>query len=205
MSMRHPRPRRLIGAVVSVLVVAAVALGLVPATLEGGAQHGLQASVVASTRGPLCSNSCDAGSSVWEFIYVSNGNPIISASDGQFASRESLHNAFVVTSVEQRIFVDGDEYSDATFTPPPSETPRSWAGHWPSTLKCTPAPDTSPCTIIGSPAVVPGEQAAVLFAGWGHSPGEPNGKYVFRYTVHGTLNGEPVDVSASSKPIVMTD
>ena len=58
-----------------------------------------------------------------------------------------------------------------------------------STLKC-PA-GTDPCTLIGNPAVVPGEQAAVLFAGWGHASGEPNGKYVFRYTVHGTLNGEP--------------
>jgi hypothetical protein len=59
--------------------------------------------------------------------------------------------------------------------------------------------------VIASPAVVPGEQAAVLFAGWGHGPGEPNGRYVFRYTVHGTLNDEPVDVTASSVPISMTD
>jgi len=35
--------------------------------------------------------------------------------------------------------------------------------------------------------------------------GEPNGTYVFTYVVHGTLNGTPGDLEASSKPIVMTD
>ena len=45
----------------------------------------------------------------------------------------------------------------------------------------------------------------MFFPGWGHAPGEPNGKYVFEFTVHGTLNGTPIDVSASSKPILMTD
>ena len=43
------------------------------------------------------------------------------------------------------------------------------------------------------------------YTGWIHAVGEPNGKYVFRYTVHGTLNGTPVDLTASSPPIVMTD
>jgi hypothetical protein len=204
MSMRHPRPRRMVGATAFLAVVAVAALALVPTALEGGTQHGLQASVVGSTRGPLCVSSCGE-STVWEFIYVSNGNQIVSATDGQFDGRDTLHNSFIVTSVDQRIFVDGDEYSDATFYPPPNESPRSWADHWPMTLKCTPFPDTSPCTGIGKPAVVPGEQAAVLFAGWGHASGEPNGKYVFRYTVHGTLNGKPVDVSGSSVPIKMTD
>jgi len=45
----------------------------------------------------------------------------------------------------------------------------------------------------------------VIYAGWQHAVGEPNGKYVFQYTVHGTLNGAPVDVTASSQPIFMTN
>jgi len=33
---------------------------------------------------------------------------------------------------------------------------------------------------------------------------EPNGWYVFKYTIHGTLNGNAVDLTASSPPIKMT-
>jgi hypothetical protein len=62
-----------------------------------------------------------------------------------------------------------------------------------------------PCGLVGSPAILPGENTAAVYTGWIHAVGEPNGKYVFRYTVHGTLNGTPVDLTASSPPIVMTD
>jgi hypothetical protein len=180
-------------------MVAVGGLVLVPTASETSASDGLQGSVAATTRGPL-----STGGTVWDFIYVSNANPLTSAIDGQFRARDTLHNAFVVNSVEEHIFVDGVDTFDNTFTPPPNEFPRTWAGHWPSTLHC---PDnfTDPCNVIASPAVVPGEQATVLFAGWGHGPGEPNGRYVFRYTVHGTLNGAPVDVTANSVPISMTD
>ncbi len=190
------------------LGVAAVALAVVPAALEGSVNNGLKAFVTESTGGPLTTcpaNVCATGNLVWNFIYVSNGNRIVDANDGQFDSRDTLHNAFIVNSVEQHVFVDGQPYVSDTYYPPPNEYPRSWADHWPMTLKCTPPPDTSPCTIIGTPAVVPGEQAAVLFAGWDHGVGELNGTYVFNYTVHGTLNGDPVELTASSKPIKMTD
>jgi hypothetical protein len=205
MNLRWFRRRAAARVVVLAGIVAAVALAVAPVAFESSSSNGLRAFVVASTEGPLstCTGTCNSPNTVWEFIYVSNGNEIVSTLDGQFDSRDTLHNAFLVSSVEQRIFVDGEDTGSATYYPPPNEYPRSWADHWPSTLKC-PA-GTDPCTLIGSPAVVPGEQAAVLFAGWGHASGEPNGKYVFRYTVHGTLNGEPVDVTASSKPIFMTD
>lgn len=178
-------------------LIAGVALVLIPVALESSGDDGLRGFVAASTGGPLTT-----GGVVWNFIYVSNENPLTSANDGQFRARDTLHNAFVVESVELHIFVDGAEYFSGTFYPPPNEYPRSWAGHWPSTLKC---PDIGSCNVIGSPAVVPGERAAVLFAGWGHAAGEPNGKYVFKYTVHGTLNGIPVEVTARSQPISMTD
>ena len=184
-------------------VFAGLALAFVPAAMESPAADSLQASVESSTRGPLttCGN-CSTPNVVWNFIYVSNGNRLTSAIDGQFAARDTLRNAFVVSNVESHIFVDGVDYSSDTYYPPPNEYPRTWAGHWPSTLRC---PSTGPCTVIGSPAVVPGEEVAVLYAGWGHGAGELNGKYVFKYTVHGTLNGTPIDLSASSRPIFMTD
>jgi hypothetical protein len=88
-------------------------------------------------------------------------------------------------------------------TPPPSPSPRTYAGHWPSTVRCSAAP-ADPC-VVETPAVVPGEVAEVVFTGWTHAEGEPNGTYVFRYAVHGTLNGAPVVLTASSRPIEMTD
>jgi hypothetical protein len=39
---------------------------------------------------------------------------------------------------------------------------------------------------------------------WFHGSDEPTGSYVFRFTLHGTLNGAPVDLTASSKSIQMT-
>ena len=34
---------------------------------------------------------------------------------------------------------------------------------------------------------------------------EPNGTYVFRYTIHGTQNGAPVELTATTPPIEMID
>jgi hypothetical protein len=58
---------------------------------------------------------------------------------------------------------------------------------------------------VGSnPAVLPGEEASVFWTGWGHGDAEPNGTYIFKFTIHGTLNGTPVTLTASAPPIVMT-
>jgi hypothetical protein len=188
-------------------IVAGLALAFVPTATESSTDSGLQASVGASTRGPLCTGDCASLNTVWHLIYVSNGNPIESANDGQFRARDTLHNTFVVSSVDETVFVDGEQYGAVTtWTPPPFPTPAAFTGYaarWTETVQC---PSTGPpCNEVRSPAVLPGEKTAVLFLGWGHGPGEPNGKYVFEYTVHGTLNGSPVDVTTSSKPIFMTD
>jgi transposase len=34
-----------------------------------------------------------------------------------------------------------------------------------------------------------GENTSILYTGWAHWNAEPNGTYVFRFTIHGTLNG----------------
>jgi hypothetical protein len=51
---------------------------------------------------------------------------------------------------------------------------------------------------------IPGEEVVVHYVGWAHGSDEPNGTYVFTFTIHGTLNGTPVVLRASSPPIVMT-
>jgi hypothetical protein len=178
-------------------LVAGLALAVGVTASGGSVSNRLFAYVVPANTGPL-----RVGDAVWTYVYVANLNrpPNVSA------SRMTLPGAFVVENVNQRIFVDGSLYSDFTFNPPPNVNPGlpSFAGRWPMTVTC-PAGTSPPCVTIGKPAVIPGENEVVLFPGWVHGPGEPNGTYVFRYTVHGTLNGIPTDLVASSQPIEMVD
>ena len=195
---------RLVAAAVAVGAIAA-ALVFVPAAIESTSSNGLFAYVLAGTRGPLTTcTTQNCGSTVWHYVYVVNVNPITNA--GGASTRETLPNSFVVSSVSQTIFVDGVLHPefDATYTPAPSPNIRSWAGHWPTTVKCQTGAPPDPCNEIHNPAVIPGEDTSILYAGWTHGAEEPDGTYVFRYTVHGTLNGVPVDVAASSPPIQMT-
>jgi hypothetical protein len=185
----------------------AVGLAVVPTASETATNDGLSASVVPTTRAPLpaCTlPNCTVENTVWQFVHVSNTNRFEPA-PGTFRNRTTIVNAFVVTSVDAEVLVDGAHYTDFTIYPPPNATDvlsRNWAGHWPATVTC---PATGECNVVTNPAIVPGEDTAAVYTGWIHAVGEPNGVYVFRYTVHGTLNGDPVDLSASSPPIVMTD
>ena len=202
MSRWHPRA---LGAVAFLGVVAAVALTVVPATLESSATAGLQASVSTTNRGPVapCSGTdCTTANTTWNFVYVANRNPLTNA-DGA-TDRNTVPNSFVITSVDQTIFVDGVETYSATYTPPPDAFIPAYSGHWPATVTCSPRQGPPPCGVVSAPAILPGEQTAAVYVGWTHGTGEAVGKYVFRYTVHGTLNGEPVDVSTSTPPITMT-
>ena len=205
MFARHPRPRHLFGATAFLGIVAAVALAIVPTAFESSTENGLQASVTTTNRGPLttCSAACAGADTTWNFVYVSNKNRLTNANGG--TDRNTVANTFVVTSVDQTVFVDGVQTSSATFTPPPDAFFAGYSGHWPATVTCSPRGGPPPCGVVGAPAILPGEQTAAVYVGWAHASGEANGKYVFRYTVHGTLNGEPTDVSASSPPIKMTD
>jgi hypothetical protein len=136
---------------------------------------------------------------------VDNANEVTNLRPAGGRTREDVPNAFVIGSVDETIFVDGVDTFHFTMTPPPNSGDLSfWAGHWPSTVSCPPG-GPPPCTVVGNPAVLPGENSVAVYTGWTHAVGEPNGTYVFRYAVHGTLNGTPVDLEASSKAIVMTD
>ena len=184
----------------SLATLAGIVLSLtlaIGATASGGSTgNRLFSYVVPANTGPL-----HVDDAVWNYIYVANANRPTNTSG---ASRMTLPNAFVVENVNQRIFVNGALFSDFTFHPPANVEFPGWAGRWPSTVTCDPG-TPPPCAVIGKPAVIPGENTVVLFPGWIHGAGEPNGTYVFRYTVHGTQNGVPVDLTASTPPIEMVD
>jgi hypothetical protein len=192
-------------ALLSALVTAA--LIVLPAAAKGtSGGNRLDAKVVATNPGPLpaCSqdgSDCTDTNIVREFIYVENGNPLLNQLGG---TRDTRPNGFVVSSIDQAMFIDGvqDHDFDFTFTPPPYPSYQPSSGRWPMTVTCP--PEGPPCTVVGSPAVVPGEKTAVFWVAWAHGNAEPNGTYVFKFTIHGTLNGTAVTLHASSPPIVMT-
>ena len=203
-------PRRLVVVLVAAAAIAAavfIASGRgTQAARAGSPKTGLSAYVVATNKGPLpaCSSdgsNCGPTNTVWDYIHVINANPLTNERGG---SRATVPNSFVISSVDQQTSVNGVDYpgGDGTFTPPPNVTPfRSASGRWPATVVCDGAP---PCTDVQNPAVVPGENIVALYAGWTHDDSEPIGTYVFTYTIHGTLNGNPVDLTASAPPIGMT-
>jgi hypothetical protein len=203
--MKHPLRLRRPAAIAVVAIASVATLVVLPGTAESTvAANRLHVQIAATVQGPLrsCSSACGPDNTVWHFIYVGNENRLTNMNGG--TSRATLPNAFVVSSVDWNISVDGVPYGGTTtWAPPPNAYLRGWSGHWPSTVTCPAPPD--PCNVVGNPAVVPGERTAVLYAGWVHGESEPNGVYVFTYTVHGTLNGEPVDLTASAPPIQMTE
>jgi hypothetical protein len=95
-----------------------------------------------------------------------------------------------------------DHDFDFTNTPPPYPSYQPYSGHWAVSVTCP--PEGPPCTNVGNPAVLPQEETSVFWTAWAHGNTEPNGTYVFKFTIHGTLNGNPVDLTASTPPIVMT-
>lgn len=177
-----------------------------PSARAASLTNGLFTYIVATNPGPLppCAGTgdCTAANTVGHFIHVVNANQLTNHLGG--LNRATWPNSFAVGSVAEQIFVDGVHQTqfDTAFTPPPNANPRSWSGHWPATVTCP--SDGTACNIVGSPAVLPGENTVALYAGWSHGSTEPNGTYVFKYTIHGSLNGNPVDLTASSTPIQMT-
>jgi hypothetical protein len=177
---------------------------------------GLSAYVVPSNRQPLpaCSqpdfSDCTARNSVQWYIHVANTNQVLNVRSLTLSSphgtRPELPNAFVVNSVDERFVVSGVQIAQDTLVPPPNLTRRFFsAGRFISTVTCG-DPITLPCNTVISPAVLPGEDVAVFVEGWFHTtdPSDPNGLLVATFTVHGTLNGTPVDLTASAPPIQET-
>jgi hypothetical protein len=192
------------GAALLAAIVTAALVVLPAAAKDAG--NRLDAKLVSVNAGPLptCSedgSDCTAANIVRYFIYVENGNQLANLGA---PTRANVRNSFLVSSVDQRVFVDGvqDHDFDFTYTPPPDPSYGPYSGHWPVSASCP--PEGPPCTVVGSPAVIPGEDTAVFYIGWAHGSVEPNGTYVFKFTVHGTFNGSPVALNVTSAPIVMT-
>jgi hypothetical protein len=188
-------------AVTAVLVSGGVAMSSAKAASPG---DGLSAYVVSTNRGPLppCSGpDCTAANFTWQYVHILNSNPLLN----QGGSRATVPNAFVLDSVDETVLVDGAVFSQGTFTPPPNVSGGlGGSGHWPATVTCGDPPAPPPCTTVLNPAVLPGENTVGFYSGWFHASTEPNGSYVFQFTIHGKVNGQAVDVTASSKAIQMT-
>jgi hypothetical protein len=199
---RRPVAALCVTAVIAVAAVVLVASGRgTPSARAGSLQNGLSAYVVATNHKPLpaCSDSCGPANTVWDYIHVVNGKHLVNES----GTRLTVRNAFVVDSIDESITVDGQQYTQAHITPPPNITPPfpNWSARWPATVVCDNGP---PCTDVQNPAVVPGEDIAVFFAGWIHGAPDPNGTFVFTYVIHGSVNGKAVDLTAAAPPIKMT-
>jgi hypothetical protein len=191
------------------MIVPALVFAVAARTGTAGSGNILKMSVVPTTKGPLTSCSadpCGPETTLRAFLYVENKNPLPPNwdRDTQY-TRATLPGAFVMSSVDVTIFVNGQVYFATTNYPPPGAlNSRRNAGHWPSTVTCPDSP-SDPCNVVGSPAILPGEKTVALWERWTHASGEPNGAYVFRFTIHGTLDGAPVDLTADSPSILMTD
>lgn len=194
------------------VVIAATALALVLA-LRPAPSHGalprIFAFAVPANKGPVtaCYTApCPVES--WEQIpiYTANTNPLVNFVNqpGDLNARYTVPNAYVVDSVDWSMTINGvTQPPDTTpLTPPPNAFIKNWAGHWPSTVRCP--FDGAPCYVVGHPAVLPGENIAPLYFSWIHGSDEPDGVYVFTFTLHGSVNGAPLDVTTSTPPIQMT-
>lgn len=161
-------------------------------------------SIAVTNHGPLsaCSAApCAPNTLTVFYIFLTNTNPP-SQSVGR---RDLIPNAYVVSSVDVLWTVNGSIPGTFTIVPPPSSggtIPFFGFGRWP--VEVVPGTCSGDSCSIGSPAVLPGENIAIFYMGWVHGSDEPNGRYVFTFTVHGTVNGSPLDVVGRSSTIVMT-
>lgn len=197
-------------ALVVLATVSGCLVAFLPGTSARGATGTLFAHVYVDNLGPLTSctptpdNNCPLSSVLHWYVYVANANRPMQFT-GPSPDRTTLANAYVVKSVDETMTINGVPSdtgwgpSPTTMTPPPSPFPLPWAGRWPVSVTC---PGGS-CTDVQTTAVLPGENLAILYGGWGHGVGEASGIYVFSFTIRGTLNGTPTDLYASTPPISM--
>lgn len=178
--------------------------GLTTSAKAASPGDGLSAYVVLTNRGPLppCPpDGCTAANAVWQYVHIVNSNTPANVG----GNRATLPNAFVLDSIDETILADGKVVGQDHLTPPPNAGDfLGSSGRWPATVTCGDPPAPPPCTTVLNPAILPGENTVAYFAGWFHGNGEPTGSYVFQFAIHGTVDGTPVELTASSKSIEMT-
>ena len=179
------RQKRLLWPGVLIALIAAITLTLAPGALNSSTPNGLSAYVVANARGPV-----PAGSVVRHFVHVINSNDF---GPGPLGVRQTIANAFVIDSVDLTTFLNGAQVGDPyTVSAPPTSS--DFTGRWPTTV-------TGPAGsyIVGKPAIIPGENTVAVYFGQPLELG--SGKYVFVYALHGTINGEAVELTATSPQV----
>jgi len=157
-------------------------------------------STVAAPPSPVSAKIVNSGSKVMKavgdetglFVFVKNNKltPIVGG------ARDAIEGAFVVTSVTMKIDCPGGP-AIRVFMPDGSglPNPQKWTTHWPQTV-CY---DGSTITLL-NPAVLPGEDIAIFNLRWARGPEaeEPIGKYTFTFYITGTIDGNPVTISAQT-------
>ena len=177
--------KRLLWPGVLIALIAAITLTLAPGALNSSTPNGLSAYVVANARGPV-----PTGSVVRHFVHVINSNDF---GTGPLGVRQTIANAFVIDSVDLTTFLNGAQVGDPyTVSAPPTSS--DFTGRWPTTV-------TGPAGsyVVGKPAIIPGENTVAVYFGQPLELG--SGKYVFVYTLHGTINGEAVELTATSPQV----
>ena len=205
------RVRLLFLALAAAAAASALFLALRPAAGRSALGPRIYAFAVPANPGPVhaCydySAPCPLNSTEQIPIYTTNTYPLANwvNQPADANARWAVPNAFDVSSIDLKITVNGVDWGgNTTLTPPPNAFVPGWAGHWPSTVRCD-FTNLSACHVVGSPAVLPGENVAPLYYSWAHGFDEPDGVYVFSFTIHGTVNGVPTDITANTPPIVMT-
>lgn len=125
-------------------------------------------------------------------IFVKNNKPALNI----WGARNGIEGAFVVTSVTMDI--DGPiGHTSVEYMPDGTgfENHQKGITRWPQTVGLV--DDT--LTLL-NPAVLPGEDIAIFNMHWARGPEaeEPIGKYTFTFYVTGTIDGDPVTISAQT-------
>lgn len=183
----HSHRRTSFLAAVALAVAATVALAVVPTARNSSTTAGLSAYVDTNTRGPV-----PAQSIVRQFVHVLNSNDI---GPGPLGVRQTIANALVLDSVDIVTFFNGEQVGDPfTVAAPPNSS--DFTGRWPTTV----TGNVNNGFQVGRPAIIPGENTVAFYVGQPLDLGA--GKYVYKYVLHGTLNGSPVELTAISPQVI---
>jgi hypothetical protein len=190
--------RRIIFALVAITTIVMVSYTLSLPVVAGS--NPITMHIVLSERGPL---SVNGHTDV--FAFIRNTDPrsqedLLDGATGRVRNR--LTNAYVVSRIDVDIMANGRLAYHWYFTPPPDSSVPDFSGRWPMTVTCPGTPPSPPCNIVSDPAVLPGEELVIFYVGYAPDPSDPPGNYVFVFTAHGTVNGQPLDVTAQSSPLV---
>lgn len=193
--------RRIIFALVAITTIVMFSYSIsLPVVAKG---NPITMRIVLSKHGPL-----HVGESTDVFIFIRNMNsPDSPTMGGPGSYRNRLPNAYVVSSIDVEEVKNGVVDSSGHFVPPPNMIPDrpGMAGRWPMTVTCDIETDpiSPPCNIVSDPAVLPGEEIIIFYYAQVFDATNSAGRYVYAFTVHGTINGQTLDLTAKSSMLII--